>query len=88
MKLGEVISDYMNQLRKPYPKFLSVIFSASFKFLWIPGTILLNNTEISFLFVGHLIHFFCKEFKGYKEYKDSNIVLKSCHSPTLSMRNM
>lgn len=88
MKLGEVISDYMNQLRKPSPKFLNVISSASFKFVWIPGTILLNNTEIPVLFVGHLIHSFYRECKGYKEYKDCYIVLESCHSPTLSMGNI
>jgi len=88
VKLGEVISGCMNQLRKPSPKFLNVIFSASFKFLWISGTILLNNIEISVLFVGHLIHYFYKECKGYKECKDCCIVLESCHSPTLNMRNM
>lgn len=64
MKLGEVISDYMNQLRKLSPTFLNVMFSASFKFLCVSGTILLNSIEISVLFVGHLIHSFDKNVKG------------------------
>lgn len=84
VKLGEAISDYM----KPSPKFLNVIFAASFSSLWISGTILLNNIEISVLFVGHLIHSFYEECKGYKEYKDCNIVLESCNTPTLSVRSM
>lgn len=73
---------------KPSPEFLTVIFAASFSFLQISGTILLNHIEISVLFVGRLIHSFYEECKGYKEYKNCNIVLEGCNSPTLSVRNM